>query len=352
MDESSRLSAYVLYYWPISYAQVRFSLEASGILPLRDAPPEGRPFRVLDLGSGPGPAGVAVADALREAYPGHPVQIVALDRSALALEVAERIATGKTGRHQGKTHDEEMGITFKGFHGWDAQVSEPDELPAGPFDVVVASHLFNEINDGSDQPLGRRTGLAEAALNRRAEGGIFLLLEPALLSTSREAIALRDALVAEGHSLRWPCPWRGPCHAIERPGGTCHMEFSWSPPPILEELAKRTGLDRGTLKTAAFTFGPPSDANPYRVVSEGLLNKAGRTRLVLCGQEGRTVLSAKRGEGFSAEGAFFKLRRGDALVLEAPIHRESGLALGENTRIRTLSTLPREGAVDGPLRRQ
>src|SRR4051812_42928221 len=44
MDDPALLGAYLLFYWPVSYAQAR---QALGELP--------RPREVLDLGSGPGP---------------------------------------------------------------------------------------------------------------------------------------------------------------------------------------------------------------------------------------------------------------------------------------------------------
>ena len=55
MDDRELLGAYLLYYWPVSYMQVSVSLAE-------------RPFsprRVLDLGSGPGPASAAAIDASR-----------------------------------------------------------------------------------------------------------------------------------------------------------------------------------------------------------------------------------------------------------------------------------------------
>src|SRR5581483_947573 len=70
------LAAYLLFYWPISYAQTRRLLAE---LPRIAG-------RALDVGSGPGPAAFALADA--GAGP-----VIAADRSLPALRLAARLAS-------------------------------------------------------------------------------------------------------------------------------------------------------------------------------------------------------------------------------------------------------------------
>lgn len=364
MDEARSLGAYLMYYWPLSYAQARFSLSASlSTLPhggTGTLPDDDGPLRVLDLGAGPGPAGIAAADLLLQGTPGpRNLELVAMDRSALALDIAGNLVRNGPDAER---------IRYRPVPLWDGNAPEARSLPEGPFDVIVAGHLFNEIAFGDPDRLARRAALAEEAIARLRGDGLFLIMEPALLQTSREAIELRDLLVERGHRLLWPCPWKGACHAIERANGSCHMEFHWSPPRHLRRIAERTGLDRRVLKTAAFIFAgkrnapiPPPPIPPgtgavaepaqgggpttprYRVISEGMLNKAGRTRLVLCGDDGRATLSAKRGEGFPAERAFFSLTRGSLVSLARPAVRESGFALGQDT---VLSPIPEGPGVD------
>jgi hypothetical protein len=134
-------------------------------------------------------------------------------------------------------------------------------------------------------------------------------------------------------------------------------------PDTFRELADRTGLNKDILKTTAFVLtrdgalgpaagfasaakesasetvppipGPAVPARRYRVVSEPMLNKAGRIRLLLCGQDGRFPLSAKPGEGFKAEAAFLRLRRSDRVDLRGALPRENGFALGPETELET-----------------
>ena len=53
MDDPKLLGAYLLFYWPVSYAQARATLSELTT----------RPRAVLDLGSGPGPMAFAAMDA-------------------------------------------------------------------------------------------------------------------------------------------------------------------------------------------------------------------------------------------------------------------------------------------------
>ena len=75
LDDPRLLGAYLLFYWPVSYAQARAVL---GELPRR-------PRAVLDLGSGPGPVAFAALDAGAS-------EVTAADRSAPALTLARALA--------------------------------------------------------------------------------------------------------------------------------------------------------------------------------------------------------------------------------------------------------------------
>jgi len=110
-------------------------------------------------------------------------------------------------------------------------------------------------------------------------------------------------------------------------------------------------LDKDLLKMTAFVFsrGPETrrleatgleatgpEAGPeglWRVVSDPMLNKAGRIRLLLCGRDGRIPLSTKPGEGFPAEKDFLSLRRSDRVAISEPAVREGGFGLGPGTRL-------------------
>jgi len=333
MDEKQQLSSYLLFYWPVSYAQTQ------AMLAMARFSPGIQKIRILDLGSGPGPCSLAAADYLRADNYSVQIEITACDRSELALKSARQLA-------------EASGYEMKTTPNWDASATG---IPDGSFELIIMGHLINELWKDQQDRLERRLAFLESAFSRLAPHGAVLVLEPALMGTGRELLDLRDRLAASGKSILAPCVRNGPCPALQTPGHTCHSDFAWPLPEVVRELGARAGLDKELVKTTAFvmsnrndqTGGGLEEDNTWRVVSEPILNKAGRTRYLLCGEQGRIPFSAKQGTGFPAEKVFFSLRRSDLIFLEGAEKRESGLGLSASTRIIKTGS----GAVDGSSRR-
>jgi len=86
MDDPAILGAYLLYYWPVSYMQVSLALAEN----------PGFPRRVLDLGSGPGPASAALIDTLSESGASLD-ELVLVDGSRKALDLAASMLGGMPG---------------------------------------------------------------------------------------------------------------------------------------------------------------------------------------------------------------------------------------------------------------
>ncbi|MBL8968666.1 MAG: methyltransferase domain-containing protein [Spirochaetaceae bacterium] len=339
MEEADLLGAYLLYYWPVSYLETALALATLGRRPAA--------ARVLDLGSGPGPAAAAFADSGAD-------ELVLVDGSGRALELAARLLAPAGA----STH--EAGRPSLTTRRLDLQAS-PD-LPDGPFDAVVIGHAVNELWKGQADRLERREALLAAALDRLAPAGFLLVLEPALLLTSREALTLRDRLASRGAPVLGPCLRQGPCPALRAgPGQTCHGEYPWSPPEPVAGLAARAGLDRVSVKATWFALGkpgagggrvgalgdtaaaaapPPEAAAPDAggpgfpealVVSEPMLNKAGRIRYQVCGAEGRRAVSAAKDDEKARAAGFFGLGRYDRIRLSRAEPRGAGpeVAAGE-----------------------
>jgi hypothetical protein len=73
------------------------------------------------------------------------------------------------------------------------------------------------------------------------------------------------------------------------------------------------------------------------VVSDSMLNKAGRTRSFFCGPQGRFTVSARLDELPPSAAAFSGLRRGDLVRLEGLAERESGgMAVEGGSSVRIL----------------
>ncbi len=312
LDDPRLLGAYLLFYWPVSYAQARAVL---GELPRR-------PRTVLDLGSGPGPVAFAALDAGAS-------EVAAADRSAPALALARALAA-----------EAEEPLATRTWTGGAA-------LPEGAFDAITLGHVLNELGRGP-AALAERATLLERAAAQLRPGGSLVVLEPALRDTSRELLQVRDLLVARGYAVRAPCLWRGACPALVKASDWCHAERTWSPPPVLDALAREAGLHKEALKMSYLVLAPkgeawaePPSGRVFRIVSEPLEGK-GRQRYMGCGPEGRMGLALQEKHRTAANEAFFSLRRGDVVAVEGTEPRGDGLALVEGSSVRKVAAAGQE----------
>jgi len=336
MDDPDLLGAYLLYYWPVSYLQLGLALEA-----LEPEFPAGA--SILDLGSGPGPASAALADWLAAATgcsaarggsddgdtagegPAAGARFLLADSSRPALDLACGLL-GNPG---------DANLRYRSAGSKVLDLEDPAALdmlsPSGPFNLVVMGHCLNELWASSPSAPEKRLGFAEGVLDLLAPEGIFLVVEPSLLGTSRDLLALRDALAARGHRVLGPCLRQGPCPALAAsPSHTCHSEAAWEPPEPVASLAAAAGLDRQSVKMTWVAFAPKRgpargpepaagrldpESETALVVSEPMLNKAGRLRYLLCNDAGRFAVSARKDDPAAGAAGFFGLRRGDRIRL-------------------------------------
>ncbi|HZA15025.1 MAG TPA: small ribosomal subunit Rsm22 family protein [Myxococcaceae bacterium] len=315
MDDPKLLGAYLLFYWPVSYAQAR---QVLGELPTR-------PRAVLDLGSGPGPMAFAALDA-------GAAEVTAADRSKAALELASKLAA-------------EAGEALS-LRQWDPQSRRG--LPEGSFDAIILGHLLNELFGREDAALERRAALLEEALGRVKRGGTVVVLEPALRDTSRALLKVRDLLVARGYAVRAPCLFRGPCPALVKDTDWCHAERRWAMPPVVEDIARAAGLDKEALKMSYLALAPKGEAwrepprgRLFRIVSEPLGGK-GRLRYMGCGPEGRVGLALQDKHRTASNEEFFRLQRGDVIRVDETEERGDGFALGERSKVEVLARAGRD----------
>lgn len=305
MDDPKLLGAYLLFYWPVSYAQARATLSE---LP-------GRPRATLDLGSGPGPMVFAALDAGASS-------VIAADRSRPALELAKALAA-------------EAGEPM-GTREW----APEKPLPEGQFDLITMGHVLNELYGGD---VTRRAALVESILARVTKGGTLLVVEPALRETSRALLEVRDVLVARGWAVRAPCLFRGACPALVKPSDWCHAERPWRLPPVVDAIARAAGLHKESLKMSYLLLAPKGEAWPeppegqvFRIVSEALEGK-GRQRFMGCGPSGRVGLAMQDKHETERNRLFFKLQRGDVVRVTATEERGDGMACTDASTVEILA---------------
>jgi hypothetical protein len=275
---------------------------------------ERRPLRALDLGSGTGAAGSA------------------LDRY-FGTEGIERTSVD---RH----------VVGPGIRNLDLANPASVAVLGGGFDLVVASHLLNELFvslQAQEQAEERLTRLAEL-VNRwgsglLAPGGLIVLIEPALRETSRDLLRVRDRLLAAGKlRVRAPCLYQGPCPALARERDWCHdaaagietrrrVDYSYL---VLDRngdaIGEPVGDDDGRPGPGAgpetsWSAGADGSVEPgagalVRVVSDPLVEK-GKLRLFVCGERGRFPLVRLDRHVSGPNRALGSLARGDLARIPA-----------------------------------
>jgi hypothetical protein len=93
---------------------------------------------------------------------------------------------------------------------------------------------------------------------------------------------------------------------------------------------------------AGSTGGLPGRRLSGRVISEPMLNKAGRLRYILCAKPGLATLSAKKEKGAAGTAGFFSLRRGDmieAFALE-PRGEENNFGFVQKSELKIVLRAP------------
>ncbi len=306
LSDRTTLAAYLAYFFPASKAQVVRALAEV-------EPPAAPSARVLDVGAGPGPAAQAAAEWL--AAHGKSVETVALEASPLALESMAKLWPKELGA-----------VSPKAWRAGQA-------LPAGPFDVVVAAHVLNELFQEESARLDRRATFAVELSKRLAPGGLLVLVEPALKRTGRELLVMRDRLIQQASMYALaPCLTQLPCPAIAKPRDWCHADRPWEAPPLAVRAAEEAGLARESLKFAyvVLTNAPMErvkDAALFRIVSEPLPEK-GKLRYFGCGPLGRHPLVRLDRETSEPNAAFSTLERGDIARLDPTVPGADGKRVG------------------------
>lgn len=362
MEEKNLLSAYLLYYWPVSYQQLShifrtLSSPASSDF-IKTISNRKNPISVLDIGCGPGPAASAACDFLTSTIgpKEDAISVSLVDYSEKALSLARTIFS----RDFPAIHTKICACDLeKDF------LKHIVSQTKSKFSILMFSHSLNELWKRDGKRIEKRTALIENILDSCMEDdSLVILCEPAQTNSSRELIAVRDKLLANRKDLRILSPCLrsdSPCPALlQGEGTTCHFEGTWEVVEPASSLAKAANLDRNSVKMAYFVFRKSTRtckseteatenercvsnniSFTARVVSDAMLNKAGRTRFVLCDGTRRFSLSAKKGEKAADECGFWNLRRGNLIsVTDAEARGEAdspSFAVREGTKLGILS---------------
>lgn len=322
MQEADLLGAYLLYYWPVTFLQVHHAFETALNSNRIDLKKE---VHLLDLGSGPGPAGISFCNELKKLGVKN-ICVTLADYSTKALNLAKKIYEANFPSIKVQTQL----IDFEKFS------DKNNLLFDNKFDFIVMSHVINELWKDDINAQKKRLSLLLSIKSYIEENGILFLMEPALLKTSRALIELRNLLIEKGFSVISPCSKNSECPVIKAGQNiTCHGEYQLKNTALITEIAKRAKLDRNSVKMTYFMFKNSSKSqaeeaeNLYTVVSEGMLNKSGRVRFLLCDGKKRIACSAKKDDEHAKEIGFFNLKRYEKIeLLNAEVRGDNKDAFG------------------------
>ncbi len=152
-------------------------------------------------------------------------------------------------------------------------------------DLILCQTALNELLHG---PAHEATTVQMVAL--WAQAAPLLLIEPALKSTTRALMQLRDSLLefATAHVVA-PCLHQKRCPMLERQGDWCHEARVIEPTPRVAALDRIVGRrdERALYAFLAMAPGsaPTSPRVELRLVTD-TLGSRGKTERLLCGSDG------------------------------------------------------------------
>ena len=306
-DEKALL-AYGLFFFPQTYVRTLFQFDE--ILNRCGWKPAGAKIRIADLGAGTGSAALALASRLPDT---EEIEINAIEESETSLRLAEKIARDKSKfwpRLKFHPICEDM-LKF-GEAGSRFQKEK--------FDVIIASFSFNECF--GDKPREEFDAWIDRALGHLADGGLFLISEPALKSSADRLERLRNRIAADQRfNILAPCLHHSACPMLARGDATfCHEVRWWKFPRGLQRLNRK--LFR-TIQFLKYSFLAVTKETPTRHVSHEtaesarlvspLMDLKGRMQCEGCAADGAIHRYEILTRNFSSAGkrAFFQTERGD-----------------------------------------
>ncbi len=160
------------------------------------------------------------------------------------------------------------------------------------FDLITVANTLNEVAYEKRNKLLR---LINAGVK---DDGFVILIEPALMITSRDLLDFRDKMLKLGFYIYSPCLRNSNCPALETQKDWCHTEVDWKRPEFIRQIDIASGNYRKTLKFSYivatkqdinlidYIAGERNFTDYFRVVSQLIVEK-GKKHCYLCNELGR-----------------------------------------------------------------
>jgi ribosomal protein RSM22 (predicted rRNA methylase) len=242
--------------------------------------------RILDLGAGLGTASLAAAILIKHRASTMTCSLAAMDASTQALEIARDLVKRLPAPQP----------SFETIVGDVTQPSGVNLLAGRRFDLILAANVLNELTS----PSATERLVHKLLTHHIVPGGLLVVIDPALRTTTRPLMALRNTLLDQrlAHVLA-PCTHTQHCPMLaagER--DWCHFYLDWERPAFLAELDVLSGMDHRRLKFSYLLLAAPPEGtlpNPgsripdpgslWRIVSSPL-DSRGKREFWLCGGPG------------------------------------------------------------------
>jgi hypothetical protein len=297
------LAGYLLYEWPLQYAE--------GLSLLKELP--NTPSKVLDLGT-----------------LGAPFSLAALQHGS-----SDVLAIGED--EQGLRY----GADLCGHLGYPISMRQgnPKELRAlqlqGPFDLIILSYSLFRLFSSKEEQLKYVQNL----LPLLSEEGHLLIVEDSQTESNRSFLQLRDLIAKAGISILAPCLWKGDCPALKHSSSPCFAQRPLiNKPFMIKEIQRAAKINLNSLKMSYLflrspLFSPPTlSPTLYRVVSPKVNTFRGE-RYFLCGVTGKKTLGSTLKEHPKHSRAFEYLQRGDVLSIEDSTDLEDDMQITQKTSV-------------------
>ena len=287
-------------------------------------------LKILDLGSGPGTTILGILDFFSNQKKMPSLEFTAIDSVAENLSIAKDLF---------KLFTENINIdaslkTFK------INIEKAGTIPQDTYDIIILSNILNELFYEDNKRIAKRVSFLNTIIDKfLTPDGSCIIIEPALRETTRGMLDVRDNLMKNGFKIYSPCLIDEPCPALLNPKDWCHEDIPWTPPVIIKEIDKLTGLRKDSLKFSYLVLRKDKlsltdvlEKNSYRIVSEPLISK-GKLEFYICGHGGRQLVTRLDKDETPSNEQFQKLQRGDIVSFRDLIDRGNRFKIDKGTTV-------------------
>lgn len=297
--------------------------------------PGGRSLRVLDLGAGLGGTALGASRWFAQHGDADRLQVVSVEQHSSLSRGAQLLADGAS-----SLSGEFCPVDF---HALPRDILDGAIAEHGPFDLIVAGFVLNELFPGlaAEEREQQLAGLLQRWAGWLRDDGVLVVLEPALKQVSRSLSAVRDRVQEEGAaSVLAPCARSGPCPMLEGSRDWCHADLPLGLPEPLVPIAREAGLRWERLTYSYLVLGRSAlpevtlDASTQRVrmVSQPLPSK-GKLEWHGCGPDGLLRFTRLNRDKSKENKLFGTAVRGDLLLLRDIEVRGERIVVRANSKL-------------------